>query len=76
MKDSQTTNIIGFKPKEKTDYVKIARNGERFWLEKLPDGMSDTKYGKVASHLVEVHPYKLGDVIEFKQDEVLYEQRF
>jgi len=70
-----TTNVVGFKPKEKTHYVKIARNGERFWLRALPDGMSGTKYGKVDNHLIEAHPYKYGDVIEYKQDEVLDEQR-
>jgi hypothetical protein len=38
--------------------------------------MGETRYGEVANNLVEVHPYKLGDTIEYKEGEVLDEQRF
>ena len=76
MTDPQTTNIIPIHPIEENEYVKISRNGERFWLKKLSDGLGTTRYGEVANNLIEVHPYKCGDTIEYKEEEVLDEQRY
>jgi hypothetical protein len=76
MEKTVTTNILPFRPAEENEYVKISRNGERFWLRKLSDGMGETRYGEVANNLIEAHPYKLGETIEYKENEVLDEQRF
>jgi hypothetical protein len=67
----QTANVIGFTPKPKTCYIKISRNGERFWLEHIRKGMGQTNLGKVANQLVADHPYGYGDFIEYLVNEVV-----
>lgn len=64
-------NVVSFKKKDQKSYTKICRNGECFWVEAPIAQLSDTCIGIVASELVGEHPYKRGDVIEFKNDEIV-----
>lgn len=52
------------------DFVKIVRDGERFWVEVT--GMHDdgSRAGRVNNHLL-VAPYRFGEDIRFVDDEVL-----
>ena len=51
--------------------VKISRNMERFWVEVMEAWAEGWFFGRVDNHLVNPHPYKKDDVIEFHKDEVI-----
>lgn len=52
------------------DFVKIVRDGERFWIEVTGTHDDGSRMGRVNNNCV-VAPYKLGDEIRFKDDEVI-----
>lgn len=66
------SNILKFVPKPRTEYVKISRNGERFWLEHVEERKGGTCIGLVANSVLEPHPYAaLGTSIEYQRNEVI-----
>ena len=51
-------------------YVKISRNGERFWIANPKETKNGTYIGFVANHLLN-NSYKYGSIISFKLSEVV-----
>ena len=51
-------------------WVKISRDGERFWLREIRTEGDGTKTGVVDNELL-VAPYKRGERIEFREAEVI-----
>jgi len=52
-------------------FVKVAHNGERFWIEITSIEESGTIFGRVDNDLVNEHPFKYDDKIMFEKRHIL-----
>jgi len=53
--------------------VKIARNGERFWLRNVSE-LNGRRFGQVDNYVMN-QPFEFGEIIDITKDEIIMEHQ-